>query len=280
MDANDSTNPVTSPSPTRRAASPRPPPSPPSAPRWPSSATRVLLVDLDPQACLTFSLGIDPEDLEHLRPPRPDQGRGPDRGDHRDRGRRRPPAGDHRARPRRGRPAHPHRARARHQGRARAARRGPRRRGLRLGAARLPALARGADRRGADRRRRRTDPAAVRDALAPRRRAAARHRPRRTPLHQPRPGGVGRPARRSTTGAPTTRGPCWRRSARPTTSRSSSRRSPRRSSSPRPLPPAGRSCRPAAAARAPRPTARWPRTSSCALRGPGRRAAKKSATKR
>src|SRR3954452_22946454 len=24
---------------------------------------RVLLVDLDPQACLTFSLGIDPEDL-------------------------------------------------------------------------------------------------------------------------------------------------------------------------------------------------------------------------
>ena len=25
---------------------------------------KVLLVDLDPQACLTFSLGIDPEDLE------------------------------------------------------------------------------------------------------------------------------------------------------------------------------------------------------------------------
>src|SRR3954468_8773214 len=25
---------------------------------------RVLLVDLDPQACLTFSLGIDPEDLD------------------------------------------------------------------------------------------------------------------------------------------------------------------------------------------------------------------------
>ena len=25
---------------------------------------RVLLVDLDPQACLTFSLGIDPEDVE------------------------------------------------------------------------------------------------------------------------------------------------------------------------------------------------------------------------
>ncbi|QLQ10017.1 MAG: ParA family protein [Nocardioidaceae bacterium] len=28
------------------------------------SGSRVLLVDLDPQACLTFSLGIDPEDLE------------------------------------------------------------------------------------------------------------------------------------------------------------------------------------------------------------------------
>src|SRR4026207_2287776 len=25
---------------------------------------KVLLVDLDPQACLTFSLGIDPEDLQ------------------------------------------------------------------------------------------------------------------------------------------------------------------------------------------------------------------------
>src|SRR3954468_13218802 len=25
---------------------------------------RVLLVDLDPQACLTFSLGVDPEDLD------------------------------------------------------------------------------------------------------------------------------------------------------------------------------------------------------------------------
>src|ERR1700709_1876150 len=25
---------------------------------------RVLLIDLDPQACLTFSLGIDPEDLD------------------------------------------------------------------------------------------------------------------------------------------------------------------------------------------------------------------------
>ncbi|HEU4567491.1 MAG TPA: ParA family protein [Marmoricola sp.] len=31
---------------------------------WAELGHRVLLVDLDPQACLTFSLGIDPEDLE------------------------------------------------------------------------------------------------------------------------------------------------------------------------------------------------------------------------
>ena len=36
----------------------------------------VLLVDLDPQACLTFSLGIDPEDLEAVGAPRADQGHG------------------------------------------------------------------------------------------------------------------------------------------------------------------------------------------------------------
>ena len=29
----------------------------------------VLLVDLDPQACLTFSLGIDPEAVERIGPP-------------------------------------------------------------------------------------------------------------------------------------------------------------------------------------------------------------------
>ena len=37
---------------------------------------RVLLVDLDPQACLTFSTGIDPDKLERLaarRPGRPDR---------------------------------------------------------------------------------------------------------------------------------------------------------------------------------------------------------------
>ena len=80
---------------------------------------QVLLVDLDPQACLTFSLGIDPEDLElsvhHVLTKGLDAGRGHPR----DRGRRRPAAGDHRAGPRRGRPAHPHRSRARPRGRAR-----------------------------------------------------------------------------------------------------------------------------------------------------------------
>ena len=113
------------------------------------------------------------------------------RGDRRDRRWRRPAAGHHRARPRRGRPAHPHRSRARAQGGAGRPRRGDR---VRLGAARLPAVARRAHRGRADRRRRRTHPAAVRDALPPRRGPAARHRPRRAPLHQPRPRGVGRAA--------------------------------------------------------------------------------------
>ncbi len=124
--------------------------------------------------------------------PRAHQGPRPERGHPRHRGRRRPDAGHDRARPRRGRPADPHRSRARHPQHGR----GPRRQGhpLRLDPARLPALARGADRRRAHRRRRRPDPAAVRDALAPRRRPAARHGPRRTPLHQPRPRGLGRPA--------------------------------------------------------------------------------------
>ena len=124
-------------------------------------------------------------------PPRADQGPRPGRGRDRDRRRRRPAAGHHRAGPRRGRPADPDRSRARAQGRARRPRRDH---DVRLGAARLPALARRAHRRRADRGRRRADPAAVRDAVPPRRRPAARHRPRRTPVHQPRARGVGRAA--------------------------------------------------------------------------------------
>ena len=38
---------------------------------------RVLLVDLDPQACLTFSLGHRPRGPRALGPPRADQGPGP-----------------------------------------------------------------------------------------------------------------------------------------------------------------------------------------------------------
>ena len=135
----------------------------------------------------------------------------------------------------------PHRPRAR-----RCAPRSSRgRRRLRLGAARLPAVARRAHRQRADRRRRGAHPAAVRDALAPRRRPAARHR--RTTYsgsptaalevlgraadavrraHQPRPRGA------------------RRRRPSATTSRCSSRRSPSRSGSPRRRPPAGRSWRP------------------------------------
>ena len=52
------------PSPTRRVAWPRPPPWPRSARPGPSSGHRVLMVDLDPQACLTFSLGYDPETID------------------------------------------------------------------------------------------------------------------------------------------------------------------------------------------------------------------------
>ena len=74
---------------------------------------RVLLVDLDPQACLTFSLGIDPEDLELSVHHVLTKGTRPGRGDHRDRRRCRPAAGHHRAGSRRGRPADPHRSRAR-----------------------------------------------------------------------------------------------------------------------------------------------------------------------
>ena len=52
----------------------------------------VLLVDLDPQACLTFSLGIDPEDLELSMHHVLTKGLHACRGDHRDRRRRRPAA--------------------------------------------------------------------------------------------------------------------------------------------------------------------------------------------
>ena len=51
-------------SPTRRAAWPRRPPCSRSGVAWPSRGSRVLVVDLDPQACLTYSLGFDPDELD------------------------------------------------------------------------------------------------------------------------------------------------------------------------------------------------------------------------
>ena len=84
---------------------------------------RVLLVDLDPQACLTFSLGIDPEDLELSVHHVLTKGLDATEVIIADRRRRRPAARHHRAGPRRGRPAHPHRPRARREDGAR----GPRR---------------------------------------------------------------------------------------------------------------------------------------------------------
>ena len=53
-----------SPSPTRRAAWRRPPPCSRWGWPWPQQGRRVLVVDLDPQACLTFSLGFDPDSLD------------------------------------------------------------------------------------------------------------------------------------------------------------------------------------------------------------------------
>ena len=179
---------------------------------------RVLLVDLDPQACLTFSLGVDPEDLELSVHHVLTKGLAPGRGDPRDRGRRRPAAGHDRARPRRGRPADPHRPRARAQGRGRRPGRGGH--GVRLDPARLPAVARRADRRGADRRRR----ACSSRSSARRCRTAAWascSTPCTTSAGSPtRASRSGACCRRCTTGAPTTRARCSRRSRRPTTSRS------------------------------------------------------------
>ena len=142
---------------------------------------RVLAVDLDPQACLTFSLGLDPEALElsihdvllgrvsaaHGRSWPTADGAGP-------------AAGDDRPGRLRGDAAHPHRPRVRPATRARG---DPRR--LRRDPARLRAVARRADAQRADRGRRGAHPAAVRDAVASRCRPAARHRARRPAADQP-----------------------------------------------------------------------------------------------
>ena len=135
----------------------------------------VLLVDLDPQACLTFSLGIDPEDLDlsihHVLT------KGLDATEvliATDEGVDLLPATIELARAEADlltRTGREHVIRGmiedlRAKGRP-----------SRLGAARLPAVPRCAHGRGAHGRRRGPGAAAVRDAVAPRGRAAARHRP-------------------------------------------------------------------------------------------------------
>ena len=149
---------------------------------------RVLLVDLDPQACLTFSLGIDPEDLElsihHVLTKGLDATEvmiatedGVDLL-----------------------PATIELARAEADLLTRTGREHVVKMALEdladydwvlldcppsLGVLTVAALTAA---------RRRADPAAVRDAVAPRGGAAARHRPRRTPVHQPQARGLGRAA--------------------------------------------------------------------------------------
>ena len=152
----------------------------------------VLLVDLDPQSCLTFSLGIDPEDLELSVHHVLTKGLDPtevilETEDGVDL-----------------MPATIELARAEADLLTRTGREHVLKTMIEtLAESDLeydwvlldcpPSLGRAHGRR-ADRGRRRADPAAVRDALAPRRRAAARHGPRRTPVHQPQPRGLGRAA--------------------------------------------------------------------------------------
>ena len=107
-----------------------------------------------------------------------------------------------------------------------------------------------------DRRARTHHPDAVRDAQPPRRRPAARHRARREEDPQQEAHASSASSRPSTTGAACTPARCSRTSAAATTCRCSCPRSRRRSASQRLPPWAARSCRRPAAPRAPRPTAR------------------------
>ena len=134
---------------------------------------QVLLVDLDPQACLTFSLGIDPEDLEVSVHHVLTKGLDPTEAIiETDDGVDLLPATIELARAEADlltRTGREYVIRTAVEDAER----------LRLGAPRLPALAGRAHRRRADGRQRRADPAAVRDVVPPWRRSAARHRARR-----------------------------------------------------------------------------------------------------
>ena len=171
---------------TRRAAWPRPPPCSRLGVALAQGGKRVLVVDLDPQACLTYSLGFDPDALESSlhdvlvrRAKVADVTRSVPSVD----GLALVPATIDLA-GRRGAPPGQDRARARPGAGARA---GPRR--LRPGPDRLPAVARGAHHQRPDGGRRGRDPSAVRGPQPPGRRPAPRDDRRRPDLRQRRPRG-------------------------------------------------------------------------------------------
>ena len=142
---------------------------------------RVLVVDLDPQACLTYSLRLRSRRARRV-PARCPCPPGPAVGGRQARARCPRPlagAGDHRPGRRRGASAEPDRPRARAgPGVAAGARRLPRR------ADRLPAVARRADDQRPDRGRGRHRAAAVRGAQPPWRRPVARDDRGRPPVRQ------------------------------------------------------------------------------------------------
>ena len=195
--------PVSWPSPTRRAGWPRPPPCTRSAPRWPSSSDRVLLVDLDPQACLTYSVGLDPERLrrrcttccsaEPRRPTRCVDRRRPVRA-----------ARDHRPRGLRGAPADPRPGASTRWRRAIA----PMRDRYDVVLVDCPPSLGILTINGLTAADEVLDPAAVRDAQPPRRRPAARDRRRRAGLHAARPRRARGRSRRCSTAAPGTPARC------------------------------------------------------------------------
>ena len=216
---------------------------------------RVLLVDLDPQACLTFSLGLDPDALElsvhdvllgrvpaAMALQETDDGIDPAAG------------GD---RPDRLRGAAGHQGRARVRPARGAGRRLAR---LRLGAHRLLALARRAHPQRADRGRR---GASSRCSARPCRTAAwgSCWRPSTRSASAPTPSSTcSGSCRPCTTAAPRTPAPCSPTSPCATPCPCSSRRCPSPSASPRRRPPAVRSCAPRRPHRAPRRTASTPGT--------------------
>ncbi len=213
---------------------------------------RVLLVDLDPQGCLTFSLGQDPDKLAvsiHevlLGDVEPCGGAGVDVGGND------ADAGQHRPGRRRGDAADAGGPRIRAQARARP-RVGWR---LRRGDHRLPAVAGRAHPQRADRRRRRDRAAAVRDAGPPRCRPVPAHDHRRPADHQRRPERCSARCPRCTTRAPPTAATCCSTSPTATTCRCWRRRFRAPCGSPR-RPRRARRCWPAARTRAHTPTGSW-----------------------